>query len=237
MIRLLLSLMVVFLCGCGGGGGTPDSWTSRPKTVKVQWFGNQCFLITSPLGTRILTNPFAPGSVPHTFPRGIEPEVLLISHERRDANFTQAIENFPTTLRSSVGMGSHTAFGIRFLGTPTFPKGNDREIGLMNLVFSWTLDGMRFCFPGDLPRPLEPSEISRIGAVDILFLPTGVRADVRQSLLTGLRPRIIIPMGRTGSVQSFLSGFPQTFPTGSTTLLLNAATLPAVPTALALGNP
>jgi L-ascorbate metabolism protein UlaG (beta-lactamase superfamily) len=239
MIRFLLPLLALALVGCGGGSRSVDSWPSRPKTVKVQWFGHQSFLITSSLGTRILTNPFAPGSVPHSFPRGIQPEVLLISQERRDSNFVQGIENFPTTFRSSVGMGSHTAFGIRFLGLPVFPEGSERDIGLMNLVFSWTFDGIRFCFAGDVPRALEPDEISRIGAVDVLFLPVGGRAgeSVRRSLLAGLRPRMIIPMGRTGAVSAFLSEFPTTFSTGSPAVLLNAATLPATPTAIALGNP
>jgi L-ascorbate metabolism protein UlaG (beta-lactamase superfamily) len=229
--------LVAVLAGCGGGGrdGVPQS----PRTVRLEWIGHQSFLLRSSLGTKILTNPFTPGSVPHAFPKNLTPDVLLISHEKREANHTAEIENFPVVLRSSVGMGSHGTRGIPIRGTATFPDPANPDILDMNLVFTWSLDGMKFCFPGDLAAPLGEEDRARIAPVDVLFLPVGGRlgAAGREALVRQVTPRLIIPMGSDAAIASWAGGFPRVHRPGGKSILLNANALPVEPVAIVFAKP
>ena len=79
----------------------------------------------------------------------------------------------------------------------------------MNIVYSWAMDGMRFCFLGSLSGPLTPAQLSQLGTVDILFVPVGgpLTASAREMVLSQIRPRLVIPMGHGagwtyGSVRS-----------------------------------
>lgn len=235
--KLLLSGVLCVLVGCGGSreGFQPLS----PKTARLTGIGHQAFLLQSSLGTKILTNPFAPGSVPHRMPMNLTPDVLLISHENRTANFTRAIENFPVVLRSSVGMGTHNAGGIRIRGRSTFPDPQNPDIMEMNLVFSWLVDGMRFCFLGDLASPLSPEDLAGTAPCDIVFLPVGGRlgpAD-RATVLTQLRPKLIVPMGSRSAIASWASAYPRVHRVQGQSILLNASVLPAEPVAIVFATP
>jgi L-ascorbate metabolism protein UlaG (beta-lactamase superfamily) len=232
----LVLCLVVVLAGCGGGR---DFAPQSPRTVRLEWIGHQSFLLRSSIGTKILTNPFTPGSVPHAFPKNPAPDVLLISHEKREANHTGEIENFPVVLRSSVGMGSHSAGGIPFRGTATFPDPANPDILGMNLVFTWSVDGMKFCFPGDLAAPLDAADVARIAPVDILFLPVGGKLgpDGREALIRQVTPRLIIPMGPDAAIASWAAGFPRVHRPGGKSVLLNASALPGQPVAIVFSKP
>jgi len=234
---LFFGVGLFVLAGCGGGSSAPSM--RPPRTAKLQWLGHQSFLLTSSLGTKILTNPYAPGSVPHSFPPNIRPDVLLISNEVRTANNDGAVENFPTVFRSSVGKGINNAAGTRIRGTPTYPNPSSPDSVRMNLVFSWITDGMKFCFLGDIPSSLPPDEAALIGQVDVLFLPVGGRlgAADRDVVLGQLRPRLIIPMGSRGAVEAWAAGFGRVHRPGTGYVLLNREALPVEYVGIVLSPP
>lgn len=225
------ALGLALLAGCSGMGPAPSSPGVKPRTARVTWLGNQCFLITSSLGTGILVNPFAPGTNGRKLPGNLSPDVLLVTHERRDANYDSAVENYPATFRGSVGIGLNNSGGIRIRGTPTGSPG-----GSMNLVFSWNLDGMKVCFPGDLAAPLSASDLAQIGRVDVLFLPVSGKLGPagRDQLVAQLQPRVIIPMGSVPAVDAWAAAFGNSHHIGGSSVLLNQYTLPAKPIALVL---
>lgn len=227
------ALLVVMWAGCsgGGGGGATSGAGVQPRTARVTWLGNQCFLITSGIGTEILVNPFAPGTNGRKLPGSLTPDILLVTHERRDANYDPAVENYPATFRGGVGAGLNNSGGIRIRGTPT-----GAAAGTMNLVFSWTVDGMRFCFPGDLAAQLSSADLTQIGRVDILFLPVSGKLGPqgREQLIAQLQPRVIIPMGTSSAVETWASGFENAHRIGGSSVLLNQYALPARPIALVL---
>ena len=73
-----------------------------------------------------------------------------------------------------MGIGTNNAAGLRIRGVPTYKNPAREGTGDMNLVFIWSLEGMRFCFLGNIENPLTPSQIQQIGPVDVLFVPVGL---------------------------------------------------------------
>jgi len=194
-LSLLLVLCgMVLLAGCGGRVAPP---AGAPRETRVEWLGHQTFRITSSIGTSILTNPFSPGTGGRTLPSPLKPDIVLISHERPEADHVDGVDNQPVVFRGSVGTGVNNATGIRIRGIPTFRNPDVETVDGMNVVYSWQMDGMKFCFLGALQRPLTAAQASLLGTVDVVFVPVGgsLSAEDRQEVVSRLRPRLVIPMG------------------------------------------
>ena len=196
---------MILLVGCGGG----EIQQGTAREVRVDWLGNQAFRITSSIGTSILTNPYVAGTGGRTLPSPLNPDIILVSHEKSDANNTDATDNQPTVVRGSMGIGVMNANGIAIRGIATFKDPEKESPDGMNIVYSWSMDGMRFCFPGALTRALTPAQLAQLGTVDVLFVPVGgpLAPSARETVLAQIRPRVVIPMGHAagwtyGSVQS-----------------------------------
>jgi len=205
-LSLAFALIGMILpAGCGGR----EVRQGPVREVRVDWLGNQAFRITSSIGTSILTNPYAPGTGGRTLPSPLKPDVILISQERPDANNVDAADNQPAIFRGSMGIGVNNANGIAIRGIAACRDPEKESAEGMTLVYSWAMDGMRFCFLGSLARPLTPAQLSQLGAVDVLFVPVAgsLAPPAREAVLSQIRPRVVIPMGRGagwtyGSVRS-----------------------------------
>jgi len=229
-MRLLALLGLGLLVGCAGS----SRQTTSERYTRVDSLGHMCFQITNSLGTKILTNPYAPGSTGHRAPRGLRPHILLISHERSDANYVNITEADPRIFRGLVAAGPNTASGLTINGLPVASVPGSTDPAGLNILFSWQQDGMRFCFPGNLPRGLTSEEISRIGPVDILFLPIdqpGSLSDAaRHELVERLRPKLVIPMaGRRSSIERWSSSYQDVMHLPGRSFLISRQTLPSQP--------
>ena len=214
------------LAGCAG---PEPAAPVRSRYVRVEWLGHETFVITSSIGKKVLTNPYSPGTTGRVLPRGLRPDVLLVSTERSDANFVDAFDNSPTTFRGAIGIGTNNAAGLRIRGIPAY--GNpEAGSGELNLIFAWSLEGMRFCYLGNIQRPLTPAQGQQVGPVDILFMPVGLPAELsdeeRLTIVRQLRPRMIIPMGRSEAFAGFASYFPKVYRPPKPSILLSKEILP-----------
>jgi L-ascorbate metabolism protein UlaG (beta-lactamase superfamily) len=202
----------------------------------MDWLGHESFLITSSIGRKVLTNPYGPGTTDRSFPRGLRPDVLLVSTERSDANYVDAFDNSPTTFRGAMGIGTNNAAGLRIRGVPTYKNPAREDEGGMNLVFAWSLEGMRFCFLGNIENPLTPWQIQQIGPVDVLFVPVGLPSGLtdvsRRTIAAQLSPRLIVPMGRPEAFPAFASQFPKVFRPRKPSILISKEILPVEPMVL-----
>lgn len=239
-VRALLFVpLALALAGCFGGGSARESTPAAQRIVRVDWYGEQCFRVKSALGIALLTNPFAPGSTDFTPPKNLAPEIILISNERSDANYVDLVDNTPHILRGSVGVGTNTSSGVRFLGVPVFKDPETQDVGDMNVIYRWTMDGLRFCFLGQLATLPPPADLQRVGKVDILFVPASgnLTGAARQQIIEALQPRIIVPMGSASSVSRFASGYTSVYRLAGSAALLSRDSLPAVPTVLLFRAP
>ena len=195
MPRLVFLAILLALAGCGGRAVQP----APERLVRIDWIGNQCYRITSSLGTSILTNPFAPGIGGRKLPSPLKADIVLVTSENPEFNNINAIENQPAILRGGVGIGLTSVTGIPIRGIPTYRNPDLPSSDGMNLAFTWVMDGIRFCFAGNVERPFTSDQLQQIGTVDVLFLsPSGLSAANCEALLGQLRPKLLVPMGAKG---------------------------------------
>jgi len=200
-----MAAMVAVLAGCGGGEVV--SAPARPRLTRIESLGNQCFRITSSLGTSILTNPYAPKTGGRTLPSPLKADILLVTAERPDANNINALENQPALLRGSVGIGCANITGVPIRGVPSYRNPDVPSADGMNVTYTWVMDGIRFCYVGNMDRLFAPDQLSQIGSVDVLFAPvqTLLTPAERDQALNQIRPRLLVPMGKgtwtTGEVK------------------------------------
>lgn len=233
--NLLVTLSLAVLTGCGGGE-ISSSPSAPARAVQVDWLGHECFQFTSSLGTKMLVNPYSPGAGPRSLPSPLKPDVILVTHEKQDANYVDAAENSPVVFRGAVGIGTNNAAGLRIRGVPTYSQAGQPSVASMNVAYVWTLDGVRFCFLGEPEHVFSASELADIGPVDVVFLPVGrpagLSAEEREALIAQLRPRVIVPMGRAADMAAWGAAQSRPHQLPGSSVLLSRALLPFESTTL-----
>jgi len=212
--------------------------------------GHQAFKLVSSLGITVVTNPFDPSYLRYPAPKNLEADVLLVTNENSATNFTDMVTNSPQIFRSTTGLGSNRASGMLIRGVATFQQRNVQLIVGLNTVYSWSMDGVRFCHLGNINYVLTPQEALKLGEIDVLFLPVGapqgLTNDDRDKLIAQLKPKVIVPMGyRTSYSSQYAFGPLSSWPTGSlpvqrmasNSFTISKATLPEVPTVFILDTP
>ncbi len=166
--------------------------------MKIKWYGQSAFLLTSNDGTHIVTDPYEPNAFDGAVGYGPitdKAEVVLVSHEHGDHNYVKGVPGNPVVVR---GTGNHTPAGIHVKGVSTFhDKSRGKERG-PNTVFVIEMDKMRICHLGDLGHELTASDASLIGPIDILLIPVGgfytIDAKEATHVADRLQPKLVIPM-------------------------------------------
>ncbi|MEA3442086.1 MAG: MBL fold metallo-hydrolase [Chloroflexota bacterium] len=163
--------------------------------MKIKWLGHACFLITSKAGLRIITDPYTVGGGINYSPIEESADVVLVSHGHGDHSNVSAVRDQPEVVRRT---GVNTAKGIQFKGVATYHDTSQGKQRGNNIIFCFTLDGIKVCHLGDLGHVLGPEQVGEIGGVDILFVPVGgfytIDADAASQVCDQLGPRVIIPM-------------------------------------------
>jgi len=162
-----------------------------------QWYGHAFVYLTSDSGIRIAINPFSTGIFDYTFPNALPADIVLISCESADFSGGKELFGLPQVFRSLAGVGLNNANGLTFRGTRTFRDDQQgRKLG-GNTVYSFMLDGVRYCHLGAIGHTLTFKERQKIGKVDVLFLPVGnpllSELDLWK-LVDSLRPKWIVPV-------------------------------------------
>jgi len=164
--------------------------------MKIRLLGHACFLFTSDDGTRVITDPYTPGAFGCDYgPPAEMADVVTVSHEHADHNNVADVKGNPEVVR---GAGVHRAKGVEFKGVAT---SHDEVSGAKrgsNVVFCFSLDGVRVCHLGDLGHELSDKTIDEIGPVDVMLVPVGgnftVDAGAANGVVNSIRPKIVIPM-------------------------------------------
>lgn len=213
---------------------------ANAQQARVQWFGQSFYQITSSSDLRVVVDPFDSSFFDYPLPRGIEADILLVTHEHGDHKNVGIIGGSPLICRSEKGVGKFERQGVTVTGTAAF---HDEQQGAKrgkDTVYSFELDGVRFCHLGDLGHLLSDAQVKSIGPVDVLFMPSGgfFTLDVGKldKLVAQLNPRVVVPMHYKtpftpklpiAVVDEFLRGKTNVRRLGASTFSIGKAGLPA----------
>ena len=169
--------------------------------MRIQWYGQSAF----DLAGRLFIDPFFDMSGleargwEFTYPaiEGVEPELLLVTHEHRDHNGVEAIGGSPAVLRSTAG--THESPVGEVIGVASE---HDEVAGTQrgpNTIFVFTLDGLRIAHFGDFGQTaLRDAQLDAIGQVDLVFVPVGdgptIGAEQARAVVEQLGARWAVPM-------------------------------------------
>ncbi|GLX66414.1 MBL fold metallo-hydrolase [Paenibacillus glycanilyticus] len=162
--------------------------------MKIKWYGQSAFLLTTDEGSRILIDPYGK-LLGYRMPKGIESDIVIVSHNHKDHNQIQVASGEYMLVNQAK---SYTKKDVSITGIPTFhDKVGGKKRG-PNIVFVIRTGDLTICHCGDLGHLLTEEQIRQIGPVDILIVPAGGKmvlngteaAEVRKQL----NPVITIPM-------------------------------------------
>lgn len=179
-------------------GMTDGGAASAADQTHVQWFGQSFFQFTASNGTRVVIDPFDNTFFNYPIPKGLTADVLLVTHEHADHCNIGIVAGSPFTLRSQKGVGKFNFRGVTFTGTAAFHDESQGAERGRDTVYSFGLDGVRFCHVGDLGCLLNEEQVKSVGPVDVLLLPVGgfFTLDVAKldKVVAQLNPRVVVPM-------------------------------------------
>ncbi|MDP2922942.1 MAG: MBL fold metallo-hydrolase [Candidatus Omnitrophota bacterium] len=163
--------------------------------MKISWMGHACFLIETDKGTKIITDPYEPGSYQGAVGYSavdIDADIVTISHKHPDHSFTKGFKKARIIDKEGVfKVGDVEIKGI--LSYHDNQKGKARGT---NVIFVISADGINIAHFGDLGT--TNIDYQELGAVDIALLPIGgvftIEADEIEQLYKKVNPKICIPM-------------------------------------------
>lgn len=165
--------------------------------MTITYHGHSCFKLKGKLGT-VVTDPYD-SSIGFTS-SALSADIVTISHDHSDHNASSKVKE--TSRREKPFVidfpGEYEVGGISVFGTKVFhddEKGAKRGQNIIQVIL---IDGIRICHLGDLGHELTEAQISKVGPIDVLFLPVGgvYTIDPQRAIKVArsLDPSIIIPM-------------------------------------------
>jgi L-ascorbate metabolism protein UlaG (beta-lactamase superfamily) len=182
--------------------------------MNVQWYGHSTFYLTAPEAT-VAIDPFgdmsgaAARGIQFDYPpiEGVEPTLLLVTHEHPDHNGVDAIDGDPAVLRSTAGRLESPVGEVIAIASE-----HDTEAGTLRgptTIFVFELEGLRVAHFGDFGQSeLRAEQATLLDDLDLLFIPVGgsatIDADQAAEIVGQLGPRWVVPMHYRTSRTNFL---------------------------------
>ncbi len=207
--------------------------------MRIKYIAHSCFLIETSAGTRILTDPYEPGSFDGAVKYLLvseEADIVLVTHDHADHNWITGVSGDPKIVKDA---GEQTVNGVQIVGIRFY---HDTSLGSErgeNVVFRVFIDGLSICHLGDLGHPLDEGEAASLRPVNVLLMPVGgtftIDAQVAGQVRAALSPRLTIPMHfktdgadfPIAPVDSYLAGLQDVTRTGSSEIELSRDDIPS----------
>jgi len=181
--------------------------------MQIRWFGQSAFLISAE--RTVFVDPFGPmeglaeRGMQFDYPaiKGVEADLLLVTHEHADHNAIDVVGGSPQIVRSTAGtFDSPLGEVIAVASEHDDAAGTKRG---PNTIFAFALNGLRLCHFGDFGQSeLRPEQQRAIGSVDVLLLPVGggptVGGEPAAAIVRALKPRLVVPMHYRTDAVTFL---------------------------------
>jgi L-ascorbate metabolism protein UlaG (beta-lactamase superfamily) len=212
---------------------TPLAYAADADAI-IEYFGHNFFQITTRQGTRIVTDPMAPGRYPTPH---LTPHVVTVGREHPNHNYVQLAQGNPLILRGLADHGAEwqrISTRVREVFISNVPIYQNGFAGaLKGAAFVFDLDTLCIVHLGDLSHLLTAEQLHQIGQVDVALIPIDgtytMGPDIAREVLQQLNPKLAIPMHYRNNltlVEAFVQGLP-TRRLDSDTLLVSKSSLPA----------
>ncbi|MGH8056709.1 MAG: MBL fold metallo-hydrolase, partial [Candidatus Entotheonellia bacterium] len=191
------------------------------------------FQITTGQGTKIVTDPLAPGMYPTP---NVAPHVVTVGREHPNHNYVRLVQGDPIILRGLTYLGgdwnrvSTRVRDVFIYNVPISHRGFGED--LKGAAFVFDLGTLCVVHLGDLGHTLTDEQIQAIGRVDVALIPIGGRftmgPETAREVLQQLNPKIAIPMHYRDN-PAILAVFVEGLPTrrlDRDTLIVSKASLP-----------
>src|SRR6266567_3478451 len=185
MSRLHAIAISLFLCWSVSASSTdascrdPDvartfgslAYAAAPDAT-IEYFGHNFFQITSNRGTKIITDPIAPGMYPTPH---LTPHVVTVGREHPNHNYVQLAQGHPIILRGLAQDGaewhrvSTQVREVLIYNVPIYQNGTAGA--LKGAAFVFDLSTLCLVHLGDLSHRLSPEQLQQIGRVDVALIP------------------------------------------------------------------
>lgn len=150
-------------------------------------------MLTSSKGTKVLTDPVDEESG-YKLPQ-VDADIVTTSHGHHDHSNVDIVKGKFEHIKAA---GTYTKEDVEIKGTATFHDERGGAERGNNIVYTFSMDGIKVCHLGDLGHIPTDLQISEIGEVDLLLTPVGgvYTIDYRGALkiMEIIKPKITIPM-------------------------------------------
>lgn len=161
--------------------------------MKIKYFGHSCFLITDNRGVMIVTDPYD-SSVGYNMP-DLTADIVTISHNHFDHNYKSGVRGKFELINK---VGNFYVKDINIRGVLTYHDSEGGKKRGENIVYTYDVNGIKFCHLGDLGHLLNSDQLLEIGGVNVLFIPVGgnftIDAEEASMVVDQIKPDIVIPM-------------------------------------------
>jgi len=181
--------------------GNPDyDMVNSKGTIRIEFLGMSCFLITSSNGTRIITDPYKPDhkNVFYADLRKEVADVVTVSCGHYNHCNVFGVGGVPY-----IFMRTEPAElkGIRFRGVASrclaIDENKKQDPGDNNII-CFEVDNIKICHLGALGHKLSDAQVKEVGKVDILMVPVGgvssIPVHIATEVCEQLDPKVILPM-------------------------------------------
>jgi L-ascorbate metabolism protein UlaG (beta-lactamase superfamily) len=162
--------------------------------LQIRWHGHACWEITNDF--TLVTDPHDGKSIGIPAPSGVAGDIILVSHNHYDHNSVKNVEKSGSKI--VMDERKRTIDNVEISGVESYHDEVQGAKRGSNIIFKFTMDGIKFCHLGDLGHDLDDETVQKIGQVDILFVPVGgtFTVDDKQAwdVIKKIQPRIVIPM-------------------------------------------
>lgn len=161
--------------------------------MDITYLGHSSFRIKGKQAV-VVTDPYDEKT--GKFPKGVEADVVTVSHDHADHNQTQLVGGSPFLVN---GPGEYEIKGVSVIGVPTWHDDKEGAERGGNTLYVIEMEGLRIVHAGDLGHKLTEQQLQAIGGeVDVAIIPVGgvYTIDPKQAVevVKQLDPWVIIPM-------------------------------------------
>ena len=170
--------------------------------MKLKWYGQAAFSVTSDAGLTIITDPYTPETA--GYEPILDPADVVITSSDNDSFHCRAdlILGNPVAINAlavAQNGGERVEKGVTFRAIAAMEALNHRYHDPdANALYRFEVDGMRIGHMGDVGNALSDEQIDFFRDLDVLLALAGghptIELDDLITVINAVRPRLIVPM-------------------------------------------